>query len=84
MRRITPAMVGALAMSILTRQAPLGLSRGYQNFRDNVIKRWNRKATGSGPLYPASRNSGQRRKNAIAARRMNNAGHGNRWSRKHA
>lgn len=29
-------------------------------------------------------NGGQRRKRAIRARRMNNAGHGNRWSSRHA
>jgi len=33
--------------------------------------------------YPY-RNGGQRRKRAMRARRMNNAGHGNRWSAKHA
>lgn len=33
--------------------------------------------------YPY-RNGGQRRKNAMRARRMNNAGHGNRWSARHA
>lgn len=33
--------------------------------------------------YPY-RNGGERRKNAIRARRMNNAGHCNRWSARHA
>ena len=83
-RRITPNMVGATALAILTRGIPAMATRAYKTLAENAIKRWNKKANTTKPLYPRSPNGGQRRKNAVRARRMNNAGHGTQWSKRHA
>lgn len=56
----------------------------YSDFQRAFKRRVDRAGGWVGGALPRSGNGGQRRKRAIRARRMNNSGNGNAWSRKHA
>lgn len=86
-RVITLAALAAFAgVTGLGTQTSTGVreASSYSDFQRAFKHRVDRAGGWVGGALPRSGNGGQRRKNAIRARRMNNAGHGNSWSRKHA
>jgi hypothetical protein len=85
-RVITLAALAAFAgLTGLGGQSSVDVRRdGLTHFQRAFRKRVDRAGGWVGGSSPRSKNGGKRRKSAIRARRMNNSGNGNHWSRKHA
>jgi hypothetical protein len=74
----------ARVITLAALAAFTGLGCQSTHFQRAFRKRVDRAGGWVGGSSPRSKNGGKRRKSAIRARRMNNSGNGNHWSRKHA